>query len=493
MGRDVSVSFSGAMNDPDGEVGLAELTELIARLPSDEALTIADFSSTKVTRWEIRADQCGTPRVKYDSMSWTALRDDDGRLIDRKLSRFLAPADGGRLLLAGGGTEVDPLRAGRALRMAHGRYGHARPLALGMAASVDDLLREATARVPLPQWYELVLLERRPSGRLKLTAMQLFARGERRRATRTFQVRCEPSGPAGTTFAVVARDGPHFSGVVSTASAKIEPGVYTLTATLQRPGVVSFSGLPVGPQRDTRSWAEVRATVPERIRDFGPAHLIVAVETCGSQQQVAAHLDRAGQLISNVAGGTECLVRFSLLAYGAHPHDLRVDDHPVTVLAWAQPDQVVLGHLPVLREHPRVQPDRYTRAANIECMLAEVARRLQEPQRKASEGPAAGRPVLVTVGTRRAFPSAIDPRSEILPCPWGNDWHRFFRWLTEDHKEMMFGAICGTQDTEVWRLLGKDASAELAALDARQFAADLRLLRAAAEHVPFPMAMSEGS
>ena len=101
--------------------------------------------------------------------------------------------------------------------------------------------------------------------------------------------------------------------------------------------------------------------------------------------------------------------------------------------------------------------------------------------------------MLVTVGTRRAFPSAIDPRSEILPCPWGNDWHRFFRWLTEDHKEMMFGAICGDQDAEVWRLLGKDASAELAALDARQFAADLRLLRAAAEHVPFPMAMSEGS
>ena len=479
------------MNDPVSEVGLAELTELIARLPPGETLTIADFGSNEVTRWEIRADRCGTPQVIYHSVSWTALRDDDG-LHDRKLGRFLAPAGGGRLLLARDGTEVDPLYAGRALRMTHGRYGHASPLALGMAGSVDDLLGEATARVPLPQWYELVLLERRRSGRLRLTAAQLFEPGERRRATRTFRVRCEPSGPAGTTFAVVARDGPHYSGVVSTASANVGPGVYTVTATLRRPGVVRISGLPVAPQRDTRSWAEICATVPERVGDFGSAHLIVAVETCGSQQQVAAHLDRASQLISNVTSGAECPVRFSLLAYGAHPHDLRVDDHPVTVLAWAQPDQVVLGHLSVLRERPRV-PDRYTRAANIECMLAEVARRLQEPQRRAGEGSAAGRPVLVTVGTRRAFPPAIDPRTEILPCPRGNDWRRFFRWLTEDHKEMMFGAICGDQDADEWRLLGKDASAELVALDARQFAADLRLLRAEAENVPFPMAMSEAS
>ena len=45
---------------------------------------------------------------------------------------------------------------------------------------------------------------------------------------------------------------------------------------------------------------------------------------------------------------------------------------------------------------------------------------------------------------------------------------------------MTFGAICGgDQDAEVWRLLGQDASADLVALDARQFAADLRLLRSA--------------
>ena len=193
---------------------------------------------------------------------------------------------------------------------------------------------------------------------------------------------------------------------------------------------------------------------------------------------MAFHLDRAHQLISNVASGAEGPVRFSLLAYGAHPHDLRLDDHPVTVLAWAKPAQAVLAHLPVLLEHARARPDRYTRAANIECMLAEAARLLQAPQRRAGEGHPAGRPVLVTVGSRLAFPAYIDPQSEILPCPWRHDWHSFFRWLAEDHKEMTFGAIYdGDQDAEVWRLLGQDASADLKALDARQFAADLRLLR----------------
>ncbi len=53
---------------------------------------------------------------------------------------------------------------------------------------------------------------------------------------------------------------------------------------------------------------------------------------------------------------------------------------------------------------------------------------------------------------------------------------------------MAFGAICGGDlDAEAWRLLGANASADLVVLDARQFAADLRLLRPPGEHVPFPM------
>ena len=49
-------------------------------------------------------------------------------------------------------------------------------------------------------------------------------------------------------------------------------------------------------------------------------------------------------------------------------------------------------------------------------MLAETARLLQAPQRRAGEGHPAGRPVLVTVGSRVAFPAyrrPVSPRS----CP----------------------------------------------------------------------------
>jgi hypothetical protein len=54
---------------------------------------------------------------------------------------------------------------------------------------------------------------------------------------------------------------------------------------------------------------------------------------------------------------------------------------------------------------------------------------------------------------------------------------------------MTFGAICGgDRDAQAWQLLGADASADLIVLDARRFAADLRLVRRAAEQVPFPLA-----
>jgi hypothetical protein len=489
----MSVSVSGG-ND---EVGPSDLTGLIEHLAPGEALIIAEFGADELTRWGVRADRCGTPRVTYDSVAWTALRR-HGALHELALARFLAP-EGARLLLAMGaaaaaGTadaigsaDIDVGDAARALQVVSSRY-QARLLTLGAAASVDDLLGEATARVPLSQWYELLCLERTPSGHLKRVLQQLFEPGAQRRATRTFQVRCEPSSPAGTTFAVLARSGPRTTGLVSMASAKLEPGSYTVTATLQRPGLVSFDGLPVKLHQDTRSWPEVDGTVPGRVGKFGPAHLIVAVETCGSEDQVAGYLDRAGQLIRNVVTAAEGPVRFSMIAYGAHPHNLRFDDDPVKVLAWADRDQTVLSHLALLRERARVRQDRYSRAASIECMLAEVARLLQVRQGRTGEGHPAGRPVLVTVGSRVAFPAYQDPYSEILPCPLRNDWQSFYRWLREDHREMAFGAICGgDHDAEVWRLLGAEASAELVALDAWHFATALRLLRPPDEYVPFPM------
>jgi len=491
-----AVSVSDASDNPEcpdcrnGQVCITELTSLISGLAIGEALTIAEFGVDKLTRWEVRADRCGTPRVTNRSESWAALsRGEALNENEPEIIRFLAPQEEGRLLLARGGADIDTLQAGWALRKTRGRYARARPLVPPAASSVDGMLARATAHVPLSQWYELVVLERSRSGRLRLAWQQLFEPGNLRGATRTLRVRCEPSGPAGTTFAVVARNGARPTGLVSMASAKVPASTYALTATLRRPGTVSFDGLPVSPSEDSRSWTEICDTVPKRLTVFEPVHLIVAIETCGSADQVTAHLDRADQFIRNVANGAEGPLRFSLVTYDAHPHDPRLDDAPVTVLAWADRDETVLAHLAVLREQtPARRRGRYTHAASIECMLAEVASLLQSQSGHLGEGHPAGRLVLVTVGTRNAFPASRDPRSEILPCSAGNDWLSFFRWLVEDHGEMTFGAICGGDpDAELWRLLGKDANAELVALDAWQFAAELRLLRPVAEQIPFPM------
>jgi hypothetical protein len=491
-----AVSVSGASGYPecpecpDGQVCVTELTSLISSLAIGEALTIAEFGVDKLARWEVRVDQCGTPRVTTKSESWAALsRGEALNENEAEIIRFLAPREQGRVLLARGGADIGSQQADWALRRARESYGRARLLVSPAASSVDGMLARATAHVPLSQWYELVVLERSRSGRLRLAWQPLFEPGDLRGATRTLRVRCEPSGPAGTTFAIVARRGARPTGLVSMTSAKVPASAYTLTATLRRPGTVSFDGLPVSSREDSRTWAEICGTVPKRLTVFEPVHLIVAVETCGSADQVTAHLDRADQFIRNVANGAEGPLCFSLLTYGAHPHDPRLDDDPVTVFAWAGRDEAVLAHLARLRQQAHARPrGRYTHAASIECMLADVASLLQSQPGHPGEGHPAGRPVLVTVGTRVAFPASRDPRSEILPCSAGNDWLSFFRWLVEDHGEMTFGAICGGDpDAEVWRLLGKDANAELAALDAWQFAAELRLLRPVAEQIPFPM------
>jgi len=475
--RGASVSLSG-------EVGLGELTARIIGLATDEALTIAEFRSGEVRRWEVRVDRQGTPRVRYVSADWARLRR-DGALSELQLDRFLTPGDERRLLIAGGEPGAEPAAVGEARRVAQRCYPGAAALA---PASVDHQLGEATGRVPLSQRYELYLLERGLAGRLRSSPQRLFERGARRGATRTFRVRCEPSGRAGTTFAVLAHDGQDYSGLVSMASAKIQPGPQTVTATLQRPGKVTFDVSGVVPRKDHRSWDDVRATVPPRLGNSQPAHLILAVEICGSERRVAAHLDRAQQLVSNVASDAEHPVSFSLLTYGAHPHNLRVDDDPVAVLAWGERHETVLAHLDVLGVHAGARQDHYTAAASIECMLSQAARLLRDQRGGSTRRLPAGRPVLVTVGSRLPFPAWRDPVTEILPCPTHNDWRGSLGGLKDDHREMIFGAICGgDRDAEAWRWLGADASADLVVLDARQFAADLRLLRPPGERVPFPL------
>ena len=495
--------MTGAAPDPGAEAITAGLTRDIARLPAGRALTIAEFSPSRVTVWKVLLDSAGTPRVKrqlHDLHSLRVL----GILSDAELLDRIRPEDDGSIIQARTGqglmgeADQDRLDADRAFEIARDTYPRSR--AFRSATALDDLLAEATARVPLPPslWYELVLLRRRRSGRLEFTAQQLFLPEARRGDTRQFTVRCEPSDDNGTVFAVAARDAAFEFQLVSMASAKVPPHTYHLTATLLRPGVVRFDGLPVKLRSDPRAWRDVLAKVPERLDVYGPAHLIVAVEACGSAEVFETRIDRAEELIADVQDAADGPVTFSVLTYAAHKHNRMTGDEAVNVVAWTESNPGTLARrLRALRARVPSQV-QFPRAAQIECMLAEVSKRLQ-----GADAAAAGRPALVTIGDRPAFPHKIDRVSEILPCPRRHDWRTFLRRLAEDHGGVAFGAIRDSADDpddlyenpadEIWRLLGTDMSASLSAFDPHAFAVGLGLVPPALQYLPFPLAIPDGA
>jgi len=494
---------TGAVQDPGAEAITAGLTREIARLPTGKALTIAEFSPSRVTVWKVLLDSAGTPRIQrrwHDVHSLRVL----GVLDDTELLDRIRPEDDGGIVLARTGQELtgeagqNALDADHAFEIATNAYPGS--WAFRSGAALDDLLAEATARVPLPPslWYELVLLRRSRSGRLEFTAQQLFLPEARRGDTRQFTVRCEPSDDNGTVFAVAARDAAFAFQLVSLASAKVPPATYHLTATLLRPSLVRFDGLPVKLRPDPRAWLDVLAGVPERLDVYGPSHLIVAVEACGSAEVFETRIDRADELIADVQDAADGPVTFSLLTYAAHTHNRMTGDEAVNVVAWAESNPETLARrLRALRARVPSQV-RYPRAAQIECMLAEVARRLQGP-----DAAAAGRPALVTIGDRPAFPHRIDRVSEILPCPRRHDWRIFLRRLAEDHGGMAFGAVRDGADDpddlyedpaeEVWRLLGTDMTASLSQFDPHAFAVGLGLVPPALQYLPFPLAIPDGA
>ena len=380
--------MTSAAQDSAAEAITAGLTRDIARLATGKTLTIAEFSPSRVTVWKVLLDSAGTPRVQSRWHDWHSLRVlgrvDDSELLDR-----IRPEDDGGIVLARTGQEItgeDALDADRAFEIAKDAYPGSRALRSGTA--LDDLLGEATARVPLPPslWYELVLLRRRRSGRLEFTAQQLFLPEARRGDTRQFTVRCEPGDDNGTVFAVAARDAAFEFQLVSMASAKVTPGTYHLVATLLRPGLVRFDGLPVKLRPDPRPWLDVLAEVPERLDVYGPAHLIVAVEACGSPEVFETRIDRADELIADIQDAADGPVTFSLLTYAAHRHNRMTGDEAVNVVAWAESNpETLTRRLLALRARGPSQV-RYPRAAQIECMLAEVARRLYGPDAAVAGG-----------------------------------------------------------------------------------------------------------
>ena len=477
--------MGGAAEESGREVFRAAIAQSVTGLAEGSAFTITEFAAVGLVTWEVRRDPDGTPRARSWLVPWSDLYESGG----------LPEAARARIIQAANGSFLPPVcsapddryarRAFALVKNAPGQSTATERRTFTCSTPLDDELRHVLAGDPLTQWYELVALYRTAQGRLVFTTRQLFAPGAGCGARESLTIRCEPSDDTGTVFAVMAyRYDERTFRLVSQQVANVPPGTYDLTAELRRPGDVRFRlrELSVKFRKDRRSWDELVAHVPARLDRFRPAHLIVAIEVCGAAARVSERIHRAEQLIRVVASGADGPLHVSLISYG--PHAVHRDDaeEPVTVLAWAQSSGVALAGLARLRERGAAAPG-YSRAAQLECVLAEVAGKLTDEY---------GRPVLVTIGSRPAFPSRVDRVSEIIPCPKRMDWRAAWLHLRQ-RPGIAFGVICDhSPGREIWRHLGSDAAEQLQAADVRRFAADLSLVSSTAQYIPFPLVEPEG-
>jgi hypothetical protein len=344
--------------------------------------------------------------------------------------------------------------------------------------SMDD------ADYVLEQRYELVVLEQAPDHRLELSTISLFHPGASQGARRPFRVRCTPGpGESGTAFVVVTCPRPQDYQILSIQAIKLPPGTYDVTARLVASGEVRFSG-PSGRWReDPRSWREIVATIPYQLDQPAQTHLIVAIEASGDPDLVLERIDRAAQLIRRAVERSGEELRVSLLSYGPHRVHREDFDQSPKVLSWARTGDDALAELTLLTEQP-CPPLGYWRAAQLECLLTMLTTRIK---------PSEGRPILVTIGSRPAFPPQVDPRSEIIPCPKRHDWRTAWETLSR-HADIAFGAIRDEGGDEgVWSFLGRSASAYLNTADLHRFTTDLGLSTDKVSPIGLPLAVLEES
>ncbi len=337
----------------------------------------------------------------------------------------------------------------------------------------------------LAREYGLVALRRSRSGNLYLDRVRLFGPGDAPGSTVNFPVTLQPSGAGGTVFATFA-DSPATPDVppelLVMQSAKIPPGNYDLTAELldPYPGYVRFHGLPAALRADLRPWDEVVAAVPPHMPPgTGPAHLIAAIEISGQPAMVYERLDCVAALVQHVVSASAEPMSYSLITYGPHRiNSNRADypDVPVRTLAWDAPAEAVLDGLDAVARYG-LAPRGYQFAAQLECMLAELANRLTGRE---------GRPVLVTAGARPAHPPRPDPQTRYIPCPAHNDGLAIRQWLQGRHPGMGFGVIhpAGPED-DLWQKLGCDVMG--GAFSAPDLAARHNLTGQPVQLLPLPL------
>jgi hypothetical protein len=353
---------------------------------------------------------------------------------------------------------------------------------LDCVSGFEGRLRESIIISPLTHSYELVLLRKTPGGRLYFEPLRLFAEETVSPKSKRIKVRCPRSDGRGIVFAIVTTEGARDFELLSLQSADLAPGDYELTAELIRPGLVRLEGLPERLRTDHRSWTELLDSVPISLGVPTPAHLICLMEIAGTSDQVRSRVDLIRQLV-HIASASDAPLKVSLVTYGAHSFERGVPDEAAHDLVWAGPGSEVLTALDALEHYQPVTGD-YRYAAQLECALALIRPKVS---------PADGRPVLLTVGSRPAFPPRHDARMGLLPCPRRVDWRPLLAELSRSHPELVMGAIYDrdTRDLPSWRHLGRDAISTSDVFEAHQFATQLGI-GGAAVTIPFPMIVRDG-
>ena len=333
--------------------------------------------------------------------------------------------------------------------------------------------------------YGLVALRRSRNGKLRFDRVPLFGPGADTGYTMSFNIRCLPSDDHGMVFATFAEspaDPDTPPRLLVMQSAKVPPGSYLLTAELldPYPGHVRFRGLPVTLRDDPRSWDEIIAAVPARLpAGTGPAHLIAAIEISGDSDMVLRRLQRVTALFEHVAEASAEPASYSVITYGPHHINSNRETYPeipVRTLAWAASAEQALEILGGLAHHGALARG-YPFAAQLECVLAELADRLTGRE---------GRPVLVTAGARPPHPPRTDPETRFIPCPKHNNGLAIRNGLQARHLGMGFGAIRdpGREDS-LWEQLGSDVTNS--AFSAPDFAERLGLTGQPVQLVPLPL------
>ncbi|MFF5211138.1 hypothetical protein [Streptosporangium sp. NPDC000396] len=445
-----------------------------------ERLVVVEIDAAGTRIFEVRADEVGTTHhTRRAAAKWSTLTAAGDGVYDAvlRVARDLISADEGDpvvVLRSADGQEQEA--AVRALRQWH-------PSAQVVEVSevkVEELLHELVAGAPLRQAYDLIVVRKRADdGRLELVGRRLFGPGAKPGDDAHVTVTCTDAG--GMLLAVSAWAGPlQPSELLSVDHAPLSPGRYLLRAVLERPGVVRFPGIP-GLQPDTRSWAEVVATLPSRLQPAPrPAHLVCAIETAGTAKEFEARCHWAGYIIDLLAERRLDLqqLQVSVVGYGTHVFGTRHTDRTQPTLAvWSASAAEARAALESLQPTAPTYPN----GAQLEDVLAEVSTRLL-PQ------PVNTRTALLTIGARPPHP----PRSgldRVPPCPARYDWLTLLREMEQRH-DLRSAVICDnppTAPSSPWHRLGSAALFQVDAVNVEELMIRLGLVTppAAALSLPF--------